>query len=165
GAARDGVGDAPPRPQLLAVDAPVDVEVVDDEDAQAGERGGRRRRLRVDDVLTLEADLDPERAPDAGLAREPQLPAHERAQLAADREPEAGAAVTPRRRAVGLREALEDRGLAILADADPGVAHGEAEPDVRRARREDLGLERHAARLRELHGIADEVREHLPQAH
>ena len=41
--------------------------------------------------------------------------------------PRPGAAVPPRRRAVGLRERLEDLPLLVGGDADAGVAHGEVQ--------------------------------------
>ena len=51
--------------------------------------------------------------------------AHELDEAQRDREAQAGAAVAPRRRAVGLRERLKDCPLLVLRNADAGVADGE----------------------------------------
>src|SRR5205085_9666039 len=66
-----------------------------------------------------------ERASGSRRADEPDLAAEQLGQLAADRKAEAGAAVLPRRGAVGLLERLEDDLLLVLRDADPGIAHRE----------------------------------------
>src|SRR5438093_10755210 len=75
-------------------------------EGEPAQGGGRRRRLGGRRRL-LQRELQPERAPRAGLARDLDLAAHELRQLPADGEPEARAAVAARRAAVGLREALE----------------------------------------------------------
>src|SRR5438552_11385071 len=55
------------------------------------------------------------------VARQADLPAKQAGQLTADRQPEAGAAVLPARRAVGLLKCLEDDPLLVCRDADAGI--------------------------------------------
>ena len=64
------------------------------------------------------------------------LTAEQADQLAADREPEAGAAVEAGGGAVALRERLEDPLLLLVVDADAGVA--DREGDDRRGAGERL---------------------------
>ena len=68
--------------------------------------------------------------PSPGALVDGDLAAEQADQLAADREPETGAAVEARRGAVALRERLEDPLLLLVVDADPGV--GDRERDDRR---------------------------------
>ena len=85
----------------------------------------RARRGRA--LLLLEGHLEVERAALARLALDPDLAAHQLDQPAADGEAEARAAVAAGRRAVGLREALEDE--------PPGWSVGMPMPVSRTARR------------------------------
>ena len=107
---------------------------------------------------------EPERAADAGLALQPDLAAHQLDEASADHEPEARSPEAPRRRRVGLAEGLEQAALHVRRDPDSGVAdlHLEIERvGLRRRhrhRRDDL------AALRELDGVADQVREDLTEA-
>src|SRR3954470_16901828 len=94
--------------------------VVDDEDPQGLESAGNG----CPTAKPL-SDLDPgrerERTADADLAIEPDLPAHQLNQAAADRQPQTGATVLPSRGCVCLREGLEQlRGL-LARQADTGV--------------------------------------------
>ena len=97
------------------------------------------------------------------LAHDRQLAAHQPDQAPRDREPQAGPAVTPRHRRVGLGELLEDRRQLIARDADARVA--DAEPQVRLLVAHPHGRHRddHLTGLGELDPVADQVREHLPQ--
>ena len=61
--------------------------------------------------------------PSPGLALQADPPAHQADEAPADRQPQPGAAVPAAGPALDLREALEDVGLAVLRDADAGVAH------------------------------------------
>src|SRR5262249_18591723 len=63
----------------------------------------------------------------AGLAVNVDLATHHLAQPGRDAETEAGSAVSPRRRTVGLLEGLEDGRLLVLGDPDSGIPHGEAD--------------------------------------
>ena len=67
-------------------------------------------------------EVERERAPLPGRAREPDLAAEQAGDLAADRQAEARAAVLPARAAVGLLEGLEDDLLLVSGNADAGVA-------------------------------------------
>ena len=86
-------------------------------------------------------------------------------ELPRDRQPEARAAEAARRASVRLGEALEDRGEALLGDADAGVLHLDAHrhpiPIALRLLRDARDL----AALGELDRVADQVDEHLAQAH
>src|SRR5690606_964872 len=56
-------------------------------------------------------------------ALHPQFAAERSRDLAADREPEPGAAIFSARGAIGLLEGLEDDPLLVLGDADAAVPH------------------------------------------
>src|SRR5690606_38754420 len=112
-------------------------------------------------------------APDARLAREADLAAEDPADLAADRETEAGAAELAAGAAVGLLEGLEDDQLLVARDADAGVADPEGDDGLRPRQglvlgapavrgRHDLHVDPPA--LRELEGVRQEVLQHLLQA-
>ena len=82
------------------------------------------RRLIAKRQVEREGAALPRRAVHADLA------AQEPRQLAADREPEAGAAVLAAGGAVGLLEGLEDQALLVGRDADAGVDHRERDHGV-----------------------------------
>src|SRR5919204_1688269 len=75
-----------------------------------------------------------------------------------DRQPKAGTAAAPR--PIGLVEALEDALDLVAGDADAFVGDREADFAVDRARAQPHGR----ALPAELHGVVDEVREHLADA-
>ena len=77
--------------------------------------------------------------PTPGVLSTVSVPPSRSRELAGDGEPEAGAAVTPRGRLVGLGEALEDPLLRLGRDADAGVL--DLDPQ-----RHPLGADRLAAR-------------------
>ena len=60
------------------------------------------------------------------------LPPHLLDQLRGDRQAEPGAAVVARRRAIRLRERLEDQRLLFRRDADAGVRDREVQASARR---------------------------------
>ena len=64
-------------------------------------------------------------------ADQPDLAAQQRGQFAADRQPQAGAAVLARGSRIGLLEGLEDQPLLVGRDADAGVLDRERD-DLRR---------------------------------
>ena len=103
---------------------------------------GRAVRLRRRRVHRREEERE-----GAALARRAlgaDLAAEQARDLAADREPEAGAAVAAARRAVGLLERLEDQPQLVGRDADAGVRRPRS---TRRSRTRDrrLGCEAGAA--------------------
>jgi hypothetical protein len=79
-------------------------------------------------------------APSPGAAAHRQLAAHAAREVAADGEAEPHAVARLRERAVELDERLEDLGLPLRRDADPGVAHAHRDGVAVRLR-----LERHGA--------------------
>ena len=81
------------------------------------------------DDLEGRGQVERERAAPVDLALDVDLAAEQPRDLAADREAEAGAAVAPARRSVGLLERLEDQAQLVPRDADAGVLDGE--PDHR----------------------------------
>src|SRR5690606_8435918 len=72
-------------------------------------------------VVAGERQAERERAPLADLALDLQLAAEEARELAADRQPQAGASVPPARGPVRLLERLEDELLLVLRDAHARV--------------------------------------------
>src|SRR6185436_7900075 len=114
--------------------------------------GGERRDL-VGQVEREGAALA-RRALDADLAAEQPR------ELAADGEPEPGAAVLPAGSAVGLLKGLEDEPLLLRRDADAGVDDGEG--DALAPGGGDV--ERDPALLGELEGVGEQVLKHLLQA-
>ena len=122
----------------------------------AGRRGvgssGRRQR-----------NAEPERRALAGPAVHADLAAHQLHESLADRQSQPRAAVLAGRGRIGLGERLEEPVDAVGGNADAGV--GDFEPDGGPA-----GLPLRAPtftatspRLGELHGVADQVDQHLPQ--
>ena len=99
-------------------------------------------------------------ARDAGGA---QLATHAASQFARYRQPQAGTSKTARRAAVGLREGLEQAGQR--AGVEPGAAVPHAQLQVLAMGALDAGqLQCYLALVGELHGIAEQVGQHLMQA-
>src|SRR5690606_4608123 len=101
----------------------------------------------------------------AGAALDPDLAAQQRHQLLRDRQPEPGAAIAPRRRAVALDERLEDAADLLAVEPDTGVRDAQAEPEPAGIlKRFDRRLHGDAAAVGELDRVADQVVQHLPDA-
>ena len=128
----------------------------------AGEVGLLRGHVACD---LQQRDLEPEAGTLAGLGIHPDAPAHQRDDALADRKAQAGAAVQPRGRGIGLRERLEQLLLRFRVDADAGVADLETQLVLRGGLAGAAHVQRHAAALGELDCIAEQVGEHLAQAH
>ena len=136
--------------------------------ARAGcfEAGRRRQRRPLGGPrLPAEPRREVERAAATGLALDPDAAAHHLDELRRDRQAQAGAAVAARRRAVGLRERLEDRRAACR----PGCRCRCRRPlncSSTSSARLPLGRDAHddLAALGELDGVADQIQDHLPQA-
>ena len=75
----------------------------------------------------VERRREEERAAAAFRALDPEAPAHELDEPQGNRQTQSGAAIAPRRRAVGLREGLKDLRLLLRRNADAGVADGKVE--------------------------------------
>ena len=88
---------------------------------------------------------------------------HQLDELLGNGQAQAGAAVFARRRAIGLREFLEDAGQRLGRDADAGVLHLKQHGDLLRGFAQLAGAHQHLAALGELHRVGREVDEHLPE--
>ena len=92
-------------------------------------REARRRRVAARCSVTRAAGRRVNVLPSPGSLASVISPPRRLDEVAADREPEPGSTVSAGRRAVGLGERLEHRGLQLLLDADAGV--GDADRDHR----------------------------------
>ena len=106
-------------------------DIVGDQHAQRADarRGGDIPLRCCQRVAGLERQLEPEQAALAGLALQPDRPAHGFDQAAADREAKSAAPIVAVGRFGRLHEGFEQVGLPVVRNADPGVAHLEAQPD------------------------------------
>ncbi len=112
-----------------------------------------------------------ERAALTGCAVQLDLAAEEAGQLAADGEPESGAAVLAAGAAVGLLEGLEDDLLLVGGDADARVGHREGDDEFLGAQvlalvaqcpgRPAADGEGHPPVARELEGVGQEILQNL----
>ena len=130
--------------------------------------GDRRQRLWstptwAGDSAVSSATVKWNVLPVPGVALQPDASAHQVDQRRGDREPEARAAEPAGRRAVGLAERLEDRGLFLPRDADAGVGDADVQPGAPVTARVLANRDHHVAALGELDGVADEVGEDLLQ--
>ena len=87
--------------------------VVDDQDAQPLQVGASWFDRAAAAERRPEARTEPEGAPLAGLAVDANLATHQLDQPFGDRQPEPGPTIPAGRRAVGLRERLEQAGPAF----------------------------------------------------
>ena len=163
---RGGVDPHAPVVEHLAKDQPVRLVVVDDKHLQPTER----LQLRAGGGLVddPEVGLEGERAALVWLARQLHAAAHQGDQPRRDRQPQPCAAEPSGGAGVGLLEGVEDRGLPVLGDANPGVGDGEPQPDGAAGRVAgrafgQLHIEHDLALLGELDRVADEVDDDLPQ--
>ena len=103
--------------------------------------------------------------PCAGRALDPDLAAHQLDELLGDRQPQAGAAVLARRRAVGLGEGLEQSRLRLPAEMPMPVSWTSKRSVASRGRLADRrDADDDFAALGELDRVADQIDQHLPQA-
>src|SRR6185436_4373831 len=106
---------------------------------------------------------EPESRPLRSRARNPNRTPHHFYKLLGNSQSEARPAVLTSRRAVGLRECLEEARLLRLANADPRIGHCEAHSNMRfgllllRSPHDDL------ATVSKLDCVADQVGQHLSQ--
>ena len=105
--------------------------------------------------------LDAEGRAHANRTFDPEPEAEKLAQRARDAKPEPRAAVLARGARVRLLERGEDRRNALGRDPDARIGHANAIGSVRDRIRVDG--DGHAAGVRELHRVADEIDEHLAQ--
>ena len=141
--------------------------------ARPGGRRGRSRRGcrgsvhqrsgRLGRVRAREGHLEPEGAALAGLALGADRPVHQLHQALADGQTQPGTAVVSADTGIGLSEGGEQRGQDLGCDADPGIAHREAQPYGGLARRAPLHAHDDLTPAGELDGIADQIEQHLLQ--
>ena len=113
----------------------------------------------------VQAHRKPEGAADAGRAFDADGAAHPFGEAFGNHQPEAGAAVLARRRAVGLFKRAEQPAQRFGRDADAGILHFEAHQRVRFALVQRQGTQRHRAALGELDGVRRIVEQGLLQTH
>src|SRR2546428_802689 len=135
-----------------------------------GSTAGRLRRLRTAARRSVEEagpalggpgiaeharQEDAELAPHAGLAAGRDLAAEEAHAARDQRQADAQTVVAPGRRAVALREEVEDLLQTLGLDADAGVAHG----DGGRIPLTGADSDQHLTARRELEGVTDQMEE------
>ena len=153
-----------PGENLVAQDLPIRRVVVDHQHPQVKQIPAEfRRRFRFAQLF-LKLRGEPERRALAQFALEVDFALHHRHELLGNREAEPGAAIFPRRRAVRLREGLEQAVLHFRWDANARIDDVEAQHGVRRRLALFEDAHHHLAALGELDGVADEVEENLAQA-
>ena len=121
----DRVERCAPGGQLLGHDLLADRVVGDKHDAPAVEP--RRRAPGAPGFRRRQGGGEPELAALPLLAGDADRAAHQRRQLARNRQAEAAAAIAPRHGRVGLGELLEQARQYRGGDADPGIGHVEAQ--------------------------------------
>lgn len=92
------------------------------------------------------------------------LSAHEIHQPADDRQPQAGSAIEPGRRLIGLFKSLEHAGELVRGNADTGIRDAETQACFIGGQRVERNLHHDFALFGELYRIADQVDNDLPQA-
>jgi hypothetical protein len=148
--------------QLALQDQAVGGVVVDDQRRLPVERAERRLRPGRQVGPGRQPGREPERAPLAGGAADPDGAAHHLDKSLGDGQPQARASVVPGGRGVGLHEGLEQPLLVLFGDAHPGVA--DLDPHQVGPGRVHRHGHRHLAPLGELDGVAGQVGEHLAEA-
>ena len=150
--------------ELRAEDFHVDGAVVDHQHARARREQQALRRVRGDGRRGRQRDRQREGRAQARLADHRDVAAHERGELAADREPQARAAEAARGRAVFLHEGVEDRRLVLRQDAGAGVDHVDDQRHVRLGRIHAARADQHVAAGGELERVRHQVHEDLADA-
>ena len=154
----------PPGPEKRVHETAVRLVIVDDERPPIGERAVAPKR-RGRHLGRPGLDRDVERAALAGNAGAvyPDGSVHQLSEAPADREPETGAAEATAGRCISLAEGLEEPIGTVGRDADARVAHRHVVADRVRAFRGSGGRrDDDLARVRELHGVVEQVQEDLP---
>ena len=109
------------------------------------------------------ARVEPKGAAPPHFALDRKAPAQHFHEAGRDGQPQARAAIRPRRRAIGLREGVEDRPLLLRRDADSRIRHRACPAPLRRVPPTPSGPAPRPRRSRELDGIADQVDQDLAQ--
>ena len=138
------------------------LDVIDDERTQAADRQELPREVAPGAHRQLQFEVHG--AAPTGLAIDHEGAAHLRHEALGDHEPEARTAEAPRDRTVGLRERREEQLLVRRGDADAGVLDRELQTSEGGRRRRQRGHpQTDVPGLGELHGVADEVVQHLAE--
>ena len=112
-----------------------------------------------------ERNLEREHRALTGRAGQGDLALHHLHQLSGDRQAQAGAAVAPRGRAVGLGKGAEHAGMQGLVDADAGVPDLEAQARLLRIRVHQADANDDLTAVGELDRVAHQIGEDLAHAH
>ena len=145
---------------------PIDLRVLGQQDRHRRQGAGFFGfRFRRQGTAFGEVEGEPEGAALAGCAVDADGTVHAADQSFADRQPQAGAAVTPGGRVLGLGKGIEQPLDLVFRDADAAVGDLEPQPpqglaDDRFAAHIDVDL----AFLGEFQRVADQVGQHLLQA-
>ena len=161
--ARRAVGADPFRAHLLAQDIAIGGVVIDDQHMQAAQAAPRRLRPGLAYGNALERQDEPERRTLPQAALHVDFPTHQLDQLPADRKTQPGAAVAPGGAGIALPECLEDAFPLARFDADPGVAHLEAQHRLALAAATRGDSQHHFAPVGKLDRVAQQIAQHLPQ--
>ncbi len=138
--------------------------VVDDQHAAALQVRMVHQLRLVMRGLQVEAQAEVETAARAVRALHRDLAAHQAHQMAADRQPQARAAIAAAGGGIGLRKRLEQPALLLGRHADARVANLEAQADRCLRALDDVDADSHLAALGELDGVVPEIEQHLAQA-
>ncbi len=163
GSGGDGLMLHAPGLEMAVKNAPVERVVIDDQCARARQVADAFPFAPDCRRLLLEPDREPEGRAPAGFAAHIHFAVHHPDQLPGDDQAQPGAAMLARRAGIGLGEGLEEALPGGGFDADPGVDHRETQAYMLVGVFELRDFERHLTALRELHGIAQQVQQHLPQ--
>ncbi len=135
----------------------------DDHDVHAAEFGRDERRVELRFLRAgrrRQRQRDAEGRAGAGDALDRNAAAHALDDAPGNRQAKPGAAELAGDAAIGLLELLEDAVVLVGCDADAGVAHQNVDLAGPHAGLDD---DRDAAAIRELHGVAGEIEQHLSQ--
>ncbi len=135
-----------------------------DQDHPRAVRGQACHRLHPRVGVQLHRQLEPEGRAFPGFRIKPHLATHQRHQPMGDGKAKPGAVVAAVRLVLHLVELSENMGLLVGGDADAGILHHDADRQALVIHRRGGGQnpDRHAALRGELHRVADQVGQHLP---
>ena len=157
---RDRYRRGPPAREHTVEGRALGLREADEQDPGAGELAGAgTHALR----LLLQLQLDPESAAEADCAFQPDLAAHQADELLRDGSAQPCAAEAAGGGLVRLRKAFEDARLRLRRNTDPRVADGELEAHAGLGFALRGHMHGHAAALGELHRVASQVDQDLPQ--
>lgn len=98
------------------------------------------------------------------FALHPDIPAHERHKIRANREPQAGTTVTPGEGPIRLHKRVEDARLLRRRDSDPGIGDAKMKYHLGLIERFQPHRQRYAALIGELNRVPSKIQEDLTEA-